>query len=69
MNRKVTEKQVHRLFAIAYEKHWTRQEVAMQLSKWFHKRDPKELNRAEYDRICNHILSGGSKEDADNAVA
>jgi hypothetical protein len=60
--RTVTEKQVSRLYAIAYQKKWNRQEVHGAVERWFHKRDPRELNRAEYDRICQHLLESGNKD-------
>jgi hypothetical protein len=62
MPRTVTEKQVSRLYAIAYQKKWNRQEVSAVVDKWFHKKEPRLLNRAEYDRLCQHLLESGSKD-------
>jgi len=68
--RLVTEKQVHRLYAIAHQKSWTRQEVGLHIEKWFKKREARELNRIEYDRLCNHLLSTVPKSDGEpNSVA
>lgn len=58
----VTEKQVNRLYAIAHEKRWTRAEVALAVDKWFHKKEPRLLNRVEYDRLCQFLLDDGNKE-------
>ena len=63
----ITDKQVNRLFAIAYGKGWSRQRVLVQMEKQFRKKDAKSLSRVEYDKLCNFILtsngadSGGEK--------
>jgi len=66
--KKVTEKQVYRLYAIAHEKQWSRQDVGEQMEKWFHKRDAKALNRTEYDRLCNFLLSTHQQGSGDSAA-
>ncbi len=60
--RTVTKKRVSRLYAIAYQHKWSRQEVGVAVDKWFQKRDPRQLNRAEYDRICQYLLDNGTKD-------
>lgn len=60
--RTVTEKQVSRLYAIAYQHKWSRQEVGEAVDRWFQKRDPRQLNRTEYDRICQYLLDNGTKD-------
>ena len=49
---KVTEKQLSRMFAIAYKKGITAEKVKEQVLKKF-KKDVKELTKSEYDRICD----------------
>ena len=49
---KVTEKQLSRMFAIAYKKGITAEKVKEQVLKKFNK-DVKELTKSEYDRICD----------------
>ena len=49
---KVTEKQLSRMFAIAYKKGITAEKVKEQVLKKFNK-DVKELTKLEYDRICD----------------
>lgn len=56
LSRPVTEKQVNRLYAIAHDKQWPRADVVKWMAKWFSKQDASELNRFEYDKICNFIL-------------
>lgn len=55
--RPVTEKQIHRMFAIANSKGINRQTVGKWIDQKFQKREPKELMRDEYDQICNYMLS------------
>ncbi len=59
--RSLTTNQVNRLYAIAYGRRWSRKEVGDAVQHWFHKRDPNELSRMEYDRICQHLLTGGER--------
>ncbi len=54
--RRVTEKQINRLFAIARGGNWPRQEVTRKMEEWFSKTEPKELNWVEYDKLCNYLL-------------
>lgn len=56
-NRPVTDKQVNRLFAIASARRWSKQAVISRMETWYKKSEPKLLSRAEYDRLCNYILS------------
>ena len=49
---KVTEKQLSRMFAIAYKKGITAEKVKEQVLKKFNK-EVKDLTKSEYDRICD----------------
>lgn len=65
-NRRVTEKQINRLFAIARAGNWPRQEIGRRMEEWFGKSEPKDLNWTEYDKLCNFLLekprrSGGAE--------
>lgn len=66
-DRPITEKQLARLFAIAHGKKWSRQDVDACMEEEFEKTDPKALTRAEYDTLCNFILSSETK-DADPVI-
>jgi hypothetical protein len=59
----VTEKQIHRLYAIAHSQNWTRGEVTHWMQRQIGKLDPHALTRTEYDKVCNFLLSGGAKEE------
>jgi hypothetical protein len=64
----VTEKQINRLFAIAHSKRWTRKQVASCLDRWFQMKEPQELRRAEYDRLCDFILANPSPSDFESLL-
>jgi hypothetical protein len=61
-SRPPTEKQLHRLFAIAHSKNRTRNEVLAALQTQFGKYDVHKLTRAEYDTFCNALLAESARE-------
>lgn len=60
-SRRVSEKQLNRLYAIARSGGWSRESVLCWMQEQFAKREPAELNWAEYDKLCNHLLENPSK--------
>lgn len=54
--RSVTEKQLNRLYAIARGARWECPAIVAWIEGQFQKSEPVELNWAEYDKLCNHIL-------------
>lgn len=65
-DRLVTEKQITRLYAIASGNRWTRDDVHQFIEERYGKTSAKDLNRTEYNAVCEHIMEGpavGSDED------
>jgi hypothetical protein len=67
-DRTVSEKQLGRLYAIARSGGWTRDQVIEKMRDLFGKSVFEELNWAEYDKICNHLLENKKGGDEHSQV-
>ncbi len=55
---RVTEAQITRLYTIATNHKWTRERVHEFIGSEYGLTSTKELNKEQYDVVCNHIMNG-----------
>lgn len=64
---RVTEKQLNRLYAIARGARWTRDDLMKFMEKTVGHSEPAELSWAQYDKVCNHLLTNPMADRAESA--